>query len=184
MAENVKNVHKVRDLETVRLLADPLKLDLLRAFAEKPATTKQVAAELQENITKLYRHVDALHDAGLLEIVGEQQKRGTVERTFRAVASHFEVDSALFMDDEATSASDTIRDVLRAGETEIIDALSHDGSVDDQILLRLRIKASPARIKKLRDLLQEWLKAAEDENDDEEGTVEAGAMIAFYTIKP
>lgn len=179
----MKKVHKVNDLATVRLLADPLKLELLRVFAERPATTKDVASALGENVTKLYRHVDALHDAGLLEIVGEQQKRGTVERTFRAVARRFEVDHALFAGDEGQAADGTITDMLRAAEAEIVDAMHHGDAIEDQILMRLRLKASPARLRKLRELLQEWLDAAEEDEEDEADQIEAGALVAFYEIR-
>ena len=109
-------------MNQLRLLADPLKLRLVQAFAEGEKTTKQVAAELGERITKLYRHVDALHDAGLLEIVSEMQKRGTVERTFRAIAERFEVDHSLLTDNTDAQGSEAIRELLRAGETEILRA--------------------------------------------------------------
>ncbi len=82
----MKETYKIKDLQQIKLLSDSLKLQLLQAFASGDKTTKQVAADLGESVTKLYRHVDALYDAGLLEITGEKQKRGTVERTFRAVA--------------------------------------------------------------------------------------------------
>ena len=72
-------VYKIRELEQVRLLADPLKLDLLQAFAERDKTAKAVADELGQPVTRLYRHVDALLDAGLLTVVQETPKRGTVE---------------------------------------------------------------------------------------------------------
>ena len=65
----MKEVHKIKDLAHIRLLSDPLKLQLIRAFAEEPKTTKQVAAALGESVTKLYRHVDALFDAGLIEVI-------------------------------------------------------------------------------------------------------------------
>ena len=94
----MKETYKIKDLEHMRLLTDPLKLQLIQAFAEKAKTTKQVATELGESVTKLYRHVDALHDAGLLVVVEEKQKRGTIERTFRAVAERFEADQSLFAD--------------------------------------------------------------------------------------
>ena len=68
----MKDTHRISDLSDLKLLSDPLKLSLLQAFAEGPRTTRQVADDLGEKVTKLYRHVDALHEAGLLEVVAEQ----------------------------------------------------------------------------------------------------------------
>ena len=92
----VKKTLYINKIEQVRLLADPLKLQLLQAFAEGEKTAKEAAESLGESLTKLYRHVDALLDGGLIEITQETPKRGTVERTFRAVAERFEVDQSLF----------------------------------------------------------------------------------------
>jgi predicted ArsR family transcriptional regulator len=178
----------IKDIEQIKLLSDPLKLQLLQAFAEGNKTTKQVAAELGESVTKLYRHVDALHGAGLLIITQEKQKRGTVERTFRAVAKRFEADPTLFSDDDDQQGANAARDLLRVVEGEILAALAHDSSQTEQeaVFMRLRCKASPARIEQLRESLKEWIEAAQsdDDGDDEnENTEEIGALIAFYPVK-
>ena len=181
----MQETHKINDLETVRLLSDPLKLRLLQAFADSAKTTKQVAVELGENITKLYRHVDALHDSGLLEIVDEKQKRGTIERTFQAVARRFEVDHSLFNDGNGGNGVEAVREVIRGGETEILNALANAGDDDDSqpIFMRIRGKASPAQIAELRETLNAWLESipSDDEapGDDAEGY---GGIIAFYPI--
>lgn len=181
----MKDVHEINSLEQVRLLTDPLKLKLIQAFAEAEKTTKDVATELGEGITKLYRHVDALHDAGLLEVVGEERKRGTIERTFRAVAQRFEVDHALFADEGGEQGLDAIRDMLRISESEILKVLSDPSDNEDEraIVMRIRGKASPEKIAELRETLSAWLdsvptcdkSAAEDAKD-------IGGLIAFYQI--
>ena len=181
----MKEVHTIKDLEHMRLLTDPLKLQLIQAFAEKARTTKQVAAELGESVTKLYRHVDALHDAGLLVIEEEKQKRGTIERTFRAVAERFEADHSLFADDAGEEGSGAIRDMLRAAEAEILDVIAKADNDSDQkaIIMRLRGKASPERIDELQQSLNEWLGSMQEAMDcDVEDTQEYGALIAFYPI--
>ena len=181
----MKETHTIDDLGKLRLLADPLKLGILQAFAEGAKTTRQVASELDENITKLYRHVDALFDAGLLEVVEEQRKRGTVERTFRAVAKRFEVDRSLFADRSDAAAVNTVRDVLRATEEEVLGALESAGQDDEHqaIFVRLRCKASPRRIAELQASLEAWLEAAQAEDDcDVEASEEIGALIAFYPV--
>ncbi len=182
----MKETFKIKDLEQVKLLSDPLKLQLLQAFAESNKTTKQVAADLGESVTKLYRHVDALYNAGLLVIAGEKQKRGTVERTFRAVARRFEADHSLFADQGDQEGPNAARDVLRAAETEILAALA-DGNIhveQEAIFMRLRCKASPERIAELRESLRSWVESTErDKEPDDENAEEIGALIAFYPIK-
>jgi predicted ArsR family transcriptional regulator len=181
----VKNTHKIRDLEQIRLLSDPLKLRLLQAFAESARTTKAAAVELGESVTKLYRHVDALHDAGLIEVVEENQKRGTIERTFRAVAQRFEADHSLFTDapwDEGTIAA---RDMLRVTEAEILNMLAntHDDTDERAIIMRVRGKASPEKVAELRGALNAWLESLPDHDDTQgEATQEFGGLIAFYEI--
>ncbi|MBT8065677.1 MAG: helix-turn-helix domain-containing protein [Gammaproteobacteria bacterium] len=179
----MKEVFKIRDLEQVRLLSDPLKLRILQAFAEGAKTTKQVAGELDESITKLYRHVDALQDAGLLIVASEQQKRGTIERTFRAVAERFEADHALFADGGDGEGPDAARDMLRAAEDEILQAIAQADASHKQeaIMMRLRFKASQERIAELRSSLKSWIESAQDE-DTGEGQEEFAALIAFYPI--
>ena len=81
----------VKRLEQAKLLTDPFKLKLLERFAGKPVTTKQVADRMGEKAPRLYRHVDALVEEGLLELVEERPKRGTIERYYKTVAERFEV---------------------------------------------------------------------------------------------
>ena len=181
----MRETYKIKGLEQVRLLTDPLKLRLIQAFAEKARTTKQAAAELGESVTKLYRHVDALHDAGLLVIAEEKQKRGTIERTFRAVARRFEVDQSLFGEQMGEEGTKAARDMLRVVEAEILDALARpcDDANKKQIIMRVRRKASPAQIAELRKSLTEWCELVEQDSDcSDDDAEEFGALIAFYPI--
>jgi predicted ArsR family transcriptional regulator len=185
ISESVKNTFKIRKLEQVRLLTDPFKLQLLQSFAEAAKTTKQVAAELDESVTRLYRHVDALHDGGLLEVVREKQKRGTIERTFRAVAQRFDVDHALFSGDVESESMDLVREAFRACEEEVLAAMANATGNDNEqaIFFRIKGKASREKIAVLRALLNEWLESVP--GDDEAPADEAeeiGGLIAFYEI--
>ncbi len=181
----MKNTFKINNLTQVRLLSDPLKLRLLQAFAERAKTTKQVAAEIGEGVTKLYRHVDALQAAGLLVIVDEKQKRGTVERTFRAVASRFEANPTLFAHGPGNDGNSSIRELLHAGEDEIMKALASaaDRGHQKPIIIRMRGTATPTRIAALRQSLASWIESAQDnEKSGDEMTEAFGALLAFYPI--
>ena len=173
--------YHVTDLEQVRLLADPLKLRIIQSFAEAPKTTRDVASQLGENLPRLYRHVDALLDAGLIEIVAERQKRGTVERTFRAIAQRYEVDRSLFA---VQGGNKAVRDIFRAGEDEMMAALDEVHDDLEPLCMRLRIKASPEQLRGLRTRLEEWLASAQETEgaQRDERVATAGALIAFYPV--
>lgn len=179
----MKKILKIKDLYQISLLVDPLKLRLLQSLAEHPKTTSQVAREIGANVTKLYRHIDALHAAGLIVITGEKQKRGTVERTFRAVANRFEADPALFANDTGDDAISSIRDMLRAGEDNILAALARadDECAHQPLVIHLRGKATTARLAALRRSLEEWIASVQDDDAQDEVITETfGAVIAFY----
>ena len=181
----MKKTHKISNLEHIKLLSDPLKLKLLQAFAESAKTTGQVAAELGESVTKLYRHVDALHGAGLLDVVDEKRKRGTIERTFRAVAQRFEADHSLFANSDDDERATAVRDVLRVTESDILGVLAKSDSDDEEgaIIMRFRGKASPARIAELRRTLSDWLEALPgDDMDASSDAQEFGGLVAFYRV--
>jgi len=185
MANN--KVYKINDIDQLRLLGDPLKLRLVQAFAEGAKTTKDVATELGESVTKLYRHVDALHDAGLLEVVRETPKRGTVERTFQAIAQRFEVEHSLLSGQSSEGGNEAVRELLRAGEMEILRAL--EATADDEdpnlVVTRFRVKGSHEQITRLRESLEEWLETVQQDQEElSDDCEEAGAMIAFYPIVP
>ena len=182
----MQEVFKISNLEQVRLLSDPFKLSIMQEFAEGERTTGEVAKALKQPITKLYRHVDALHAAGLLEITQEKQKRGTVERHFQAVGKRFEADHALFAD-ESDEDSGAIRDMFRASEDEIVNAIKSSSNDDDRqaIFVKVRIRGTAEHLADLQRQLTAWVEEVQDSADDEgQDQLEAGALIAFYPIDP
>ncbi|NND56545.1 MAG: helix-turn-helix domain-containing protein [Xanthomonadales bacterium] len=180
----MKDIHKINNLKQVRLLSDPFKLSILQAFAEGERTTKEVAKTLKEPVTKLYRHVDALYDAGLLEITREKQKRGTVERHFQAVGKRFEVDHSLFAEG-SDGEYDSVVDLFRSSELEVVDAIKSmsDGDPVQATLVKIRMRGSAEQLGELQRQLFEWVEAVQEDGDEAgEGSLEAGALIAFYPL--
>ena len=181
----MKKTLYIKEIEQVRLLSDPLKLQLLQAFAESEKTAKEAAECLGETLTKLYRHVDALLDGELIEIIRETPKRGTVERTFRAVAERFEVDQSLFSGEDESESMNAVRDLLRVGENEILQALAHVADQEDppMTVMRTRVKGSPEQLERLHQSLQDWFEEVQANQEEiPEDYEEAGMMIAFYPI--
>ena len=180
----------VKRLDQAKLLTDPFKLKLLEQFRRRPVTTKQVADQLGEKAPRLYRHVDALFDAGLLKLVEEKPKRGTVERYYRTVASRFEMDPELFVTSPGREddAIEMMRSLIRETETELVSLCSRlDARVADRgqlpLLMRVRVTGTDDEIGRLKRKLDEWLEECEavagETKASDKGKTYSG-LLAFY----
>ncbi|MDJ0709377.1 MAG: helix-turn-helix domain-containing protein [Woeseiaceae bacterium] len=184
------STYLVKRLEQAKLLTDPFKLKLIERFAGDPATTKQVADRMGEKAPRLYRHVDALVEEGLLVLVEERPKRGTVERYYRTVADRFEVDPDLFAtgSESADEAADMLQQVFRDVESEFVRVFlrERDAGTDPEDLpmaMRVAVRGTPDEIRELRDKLDEWLQhcgsmCGDRKNSDE--LVSWSGFVAFF----
>jgi DNA-binding transcriptional ArsR family regulator len=178
----MKDVQKIENLEQLRLLSDPLKLSLLQAFGETEATVATAAEALGEPLTKLYRHVDALLDAGLIEVTRECPKRGTVERWFRTVARRFEVADDLLTTEDPAAEEQAMRDVLRGAETELLAALREKDETVPPTFARFRARVTPAQLEELRERLFVWLDELESDTPEGDDAIDVGAVVGLYRL--
>ena len=183
------DTYVVKRLEQAKLLTDPSKLKLMEGFARNPATTKQVADRMGEKAPRLYRHVDALVEEGLLELVRENPKRGTIERYYRTVADRFEVDPNLF---SAASPNDggaieMVRSVLRDTESELVRFFdSHKGDTLSEeempLIMKVGIRGTADEIAALREKLDEWLDECNAMDDGREGLSDLESYTGFLAF--
>ena len=73
------------DRRLMRLASDPVRLQTLTFLNERPAGATEIAEKLEIDVGDASRHLDALHDEGLIEMVGEVLNRGAVEPRYRAL---------------------------------------------------------------------------------------------------
>ncbi len=182
----------VKTLEQAKLLTDPFKGKLLKRFAGRPVTTKQVADLMGEKAPRLYRHVDALFAAGLLELVEEKPKRGTIERYYRTVANRFEVDPHLFStaSGERNEPAERMRSLFRETEAELLQLFeqpedSMADPVDRPLVMRLAMRGKRRDIARLREKLDEWLTECQrlDESDaPAPDDVAYAGLLTFYPV--
>ena len=183
----------VKRLEQAKLLTDPFKLKLLERFAGEPVTTKQVADRMGEKAPRLYRHVDALVEEGLLELVEEKPKRGTIERYYRTIADRFEVDPDLFSTsgDAGNEAFDMVRSILRDTESDLVrfyERYAETGEEPDElpVVAKVAIRGTPEEIQAMREKLEAWLKDCSGlcDREDSDDLVSYTGLLAFYPQTP
>ena len=69
------------------LLLHPVRMRIVQALAARPRTPLQLVEGLGDvPQATVYRHLRRLHDAAIVEVVGERQVRGGTERTYSLVS--------------------------------------------------------------------------------------------------
>jgi len=164
--EDLADVYTISSLEQIKVVADPLRVRILETLCLEPRTTKQVAEILGEKPTRLYHHVDALAEVGLIRLVDTRPVRGTTEKYYQAVARSFRTDPGLFSrseagDDDTRALADVATAVLSNVTGEVRDLIlsGYDlASAEDGLLSYVEVHASEDEIRALHDRLLAILK--------------------------
>src|SRR5215831_9218988 len=81
----MQDVLYIEDVEQAATLLKARRLDILKQLAE-PRSCLELAEVFQETPQKIYYHVKALEQAGLVDKVGERRVRGILEGFYQAKA--------------------------------------------------------------------------------------------------
>jgi len=85
----------IDELETLKIIVNPLRIQIVESLIAAPLTVAQVAERLGLTPSKLYYHVNLLEEHGLIKVVEERQVANIIEKLYRAAAEGLEVDPAL-----------------------------------------------------------------------------------------
>ena len=105
----MREVLVLRDLECIKAIAHPKRIDILKAFNNFPLSAKQLSQMLDEPHAKINYHIKTLYNLGILELVEEKIKSGIVEKYYYPKAKNIVIDKNVINfslredDDEAFS---------------------------------------------------------------------------------
>jgi len=194
-------VRTISDVETLKALADPLRLRLLATMMRTVAgelpvmSVKELATALGEPQTKLYRHVKQLEAAGLIRAAASRLVSGIVEQRYQACQRDLALGPGL-TDSERTSASmeaavSAVFDLYRsrffaADRAGLIDpAASSDREPNSKPMLGLHeSRLPPAKAAEIRERLQQILDdlaefSAQDDADPH--SVQVNVLVGYFS---
>jgi DNA-binding transcriptional ArsR family regulator len=94
-AAAAQNAFVVRDYDKLKIIADPLRAQIVELLIAEPLNVRQVAERLGLVPTKLYYHFGLLERIGLIAVADTRLVANMVEKTYRATAPRIELDPAL-----------------------------------------------------------------------------------------
>ncbi|HEX6386512.1 MAG TPA: helix-turn-helix domain-containing protein [Anaerolineae bacterium] len=184
----------ISDLDTLRVIADPLRNQILEALIMETLTVKQVADRLGLSSSKLYYHVNLLEKHGLIQVVDTRMVANIQEKYYHAVATSYRVEESLlsFKTDEGKATIDTIiaatldatkEDVLRSLEARTF-ALQRGAPEQPRraILVRQTSRIPESQAAEFGERLNQLLADFDAANDEEtaEPRQTYALAVAFY----
>lgn len=83
--------YTIPDLETLRTLSDPLRMQIYENVLDEPSSVRQIAERLGLASSRLYYHINLLEKFGLIRVVETRMVANMVEKIYRAIAYELEL---------------------------------------------------------------------------------------------
>ena len=80
---------KLYDENLVKALSHPTRAHAFAVFTERPASTREIADEVNEEVSRVYHHVKTLEELGCIEKVRSEPRRGATEHYYRSTIRHY-----------------------------------------------------------------------------------------------
>lgn len=190
----LKEEFTISDPETLKVIADPLRLQILKSF-KSPRTVKDVAEILDIVQTKLYYHVNMLEKYGFIEVVETNVVSGIIEKHYRVTAARYSVDSDLLAAAEDPggqvdtllsavfdSAKSEIKQSVRAGLMDLKDDSEPKRGMIVHSSLNLTDEQVEEFDKKMSALLREFYDMAEENDTANPNAPIYGLTLAFFPV--
>ncbi|MEV4614169.1 helix-turn-helix domain-containing protein [Kitasatospora sp. NPDC049258] len=200
MSDQVKE-REVNDIPTLKALADPVRLAILNALFKRepePLSVKEIAAELDDTPTKLYRHIKQLEQVGLIMVAETRLVSGIVESRYRNAQKSLRLSPDFFTGStsdhpEVLAALLAAMDLVRSDfeDKHLTDrleapAVGPDGQPRSPAQFsHFSMRLRPERLVRLRNQLGGILDELAEEGDcHDEDAVDVTLFTLLYAAKP
>ena len=197
-------VREVGDVETLKVLSDPLRLAILRVLMRdaghrpRVMTVKEIADALGEPPTKLYRHVKQLEARDLVQAAATRLVSGIVETSYRAGQHSLTIQAGLLNETGRTGEAAAMMSAglaefrseflgaiasgaIQFGEGGTADPYPHEQRYRRPVVTLAEARLSVDRANELRDRLAAIVAEYFDGVDDP-GGVPVRLLAALYSL--
>jgi DNA-binding transcriptional ArsR family regulator len=155
-------VRKIDSAQSIKALADPLRLrvlSLLMRDHDRTWTVKEIAAELEQSVTKLYHHVNTLEQAGLIRDVETRLVSGIVEHRYASGQRGLEFDDALYRSADTRDASlANVSYMLDEARDDLVGYLRDETSDPERAMVsKAKLRLTEEEAAELRTAMQELI---------------------------
>lgn len=182
----------ITNLEAVRALTDPLKMQILEAVGPEPKTVKQIATSLKVVPNNLYYHINQLEKLELIRVVSTRVISGIIEKQYAAAARSYTFSRSIISlhnpDQAAVSEAMNTRvlALLEMTQAELKDSIQA-GLLEQPLKASLtssRHKLTQAQVELMSGKLQELINSPEFEESEADNQKDVHEYRLFFNIFP
>lgn len=90
------DVRSIQDMEALKIMADPLRNQIMQILTPQSMTVNQVAKKLGIDSSKLYYHFNLLEKHSFIQVVDTTLHGNLIEKHYRVTAYHFKLAEDVF----------------------------------------------------------------------------------------
>jgi DNA-binding transcriptional ArsR family regulator len=187
-------VRTVDTVDMLKALADPTRMAILAALMKARndlpvRSVKELAAELGEPQTKLYRHVRQLEAAGLIKVASTRMVSGILEQRYQASQGDLILGRG-FLEEHADESMgftqvliDRFRDGFFAAFLADRQSAGHEPPAEPYrkpLMFFSDLKLSPAKAAELRGKLEEIMNDLNDSETEDPDGIPVNLLIGCF----
>lgn len=182
----------ISDPETLKVIADSLRLQILKQLKE-PKTVKDVGAALETAPAKLYYHFSLLEKHELIRVVDTRLVSGIVEKHYQVTARRYKVDDQLLAapEDAAEHLEGLLDAIFDNAKSEIkksvglgLMPLGKDVPCKEGAMVQAMLYPSEEELADFCNRLQPLIDECEswDDSEIDDSRQPFGLFMAFYPV--
>ncbi len=188
-------IFMINDLETLKVLTDPLRIQILEILEPEPQTVKYVADSLGLSSSRLYYHFNLLESMGLIAVAFTKTVNNMIENYYWVTAEEIEINKDIMNYSSEMGAEDISRVVsatLDATRDDFVRSLQarrfnldHGAKPNPKKVVASRIKkrindeAFEAYQKKMKELIDEFQALPEMDPSEPDANVYTVAYFLY-----
>lgn len=92
----MKDIYYINDLEKLKALADPLRVDIITTLGTTKQNSQQLAKKLKINRTRIHYHLNILEEMGFIKVVDTDVVNGIIQKHYLPTAHAFVPSANIF----------------------------------------------------------------------------------------
>lgn len=176
----------VADLDAMLEITNPKRGMVLRHL-RRPRSVAEVAEEMGVPVTRLYHHVNKLHEHGIIRVVATRQVAAVTEKRYQVAARSFRPADDLLERSDRADVARALGSVFDAAKVGFMGLVEQHGPMalrdeDDSLALSLsELRVTPDRrrelVRRVNELFEEFCETDDDTDDGERVTLFVACFV-------